>query len=158
MPNIREADLTSTDAVHVAALVEAYLRQTELEKVERGEAVGGERGTLPERYHSEIQNPATAFAGATVLVGEVDGIVRGVVVTRDGPKGREIKRLWVDPAARGARLGSALLAAAVADRAGAVRLSVWEWREGPIGLYERYGFTRVPSWEARERLVCMQLD
>lgn len=56
---------------------------------------------------------------------------------------------------RGRGVGSALLEAAVAATDGDVRLSVWDWRTGVIRLYESRGFAQVPSWDARERLVCM---
>jgi ribosomal protein S18 acetylase RimI-like enzyme len=39
--------------------------------------------------------------------------------------------------------------------ASAVRLSVWEWREGAVRLYGSRGFERVSSWDDRERLLCM---
>ncbi|MGC5413030.1 GNAT family N-acetyltransferase, partial [Streptomyces sp. DT225] len=68
--------------------------------------------------------------------------------------------LWTDPAARGRGVASALLGAALeeARRAGArtVRLSVWRWRTGAVALYERLGFTAVPSWDDRTDLVCME--
>ncbi|WP_143677683.1 GNAT family N-acetyltransferase, partial [Streptomyces scabiei] len=37
-----------------------------------------------------------------------------------------------------------------------VRLSVWNWRTGAVALYERLGFEITESWDARDRLVCME--
>ncbi|WP_181157490.1 N-acetyltransferase [Microbacterium sp. MYb62] len=83
----------------------------------------------------------------------------GVVVLSVSDDVAEIKRLWTEPEVRGRGVGSALLDAALHDAAALgvaqVRLSVWDWRGGPMRLYESRGFERVPSWDDRERLVCM---
>jgi len=69
---------------------------------------------------------------------------------------REIKRVWVDPSARGQRVGSALLDAAMGLDDVPLRLTVWDWRDDAIRLYRKRGFTSVPSWETRPRLLCME--
>lgn len=154
---VREATFPEDGAV-VARLVGDYLRQTEREKAERGLAAGYDPTRLPERYQAEVDDPATAFSGATVLLGLVDGEPAGVVVVSvDGESGvGTVKRLWVDPSARGAGLGRLLLEAVVSRVAGPTRLSVWHWRDDALRAYTRLGFVEVPTWEAREQLVCLE--
>ncbi|MDF2507663.1 MAG: hypothetical protein K0Q52_1522 [Microbacterium sp.] len=158
-PVIRAADLTGPDAIVVGAAVGAYLQQTELEKRQQTGAVPDPAAPLPERYRREVEDPAAAYAGHRVLIAQLADRSVGVVVLsrRDGLA--EIKRLWAAPEARGLGVGSALLDGAVleAEALGAteVRLSVWDWRAGAVRLYESRGFERVPSWDDRERLVCM---
>lgn len=159
-PLIRLADLTGPDAIEVGAAVRAYLQQTELEKSlqEHGSAPDPVP-PLPERYLREVEDPAAAYAAHRVRVALLGARVVGVVVLSVRDEVAEVKRLWAEPAARGRGVGSALLDAALDDAAvlGAVqvRLSVWDWRDGPVRLYESRGFERVPSWDDRERLVCM---
>ncbi|WP_208617672.1 GNAT family N-acetyltransferase [Microbacterium oxydans] len=158
-PVVRVADLTGPDAIEVGSAVRAYLLQTELEKHQQEGAVPDPAAPLPERYRREVEDPSAAYAGYRVLIAQLAERVVGVVVltSRDGIA--EIKRLWAVPAARGRGVGSALLDSAVhaAAESGAteVRLSVWDWRQGALRLYESRGFERVPSWDDRERLVCM---
>ncbi|MGW9112689.1 GNAT family N-acetyltransferase [Microbacterium sp. NPDC055683] len=144
------------DFVAVGALVGAYLRQTEAEKAAHGLAAAG--APLPDRYAREVADPADAFAGMTVLLAEADGAPVGVVVCADGTAGREVKRLWVDPVARGTGAGRGLLDAVLASSARPVRLTVWRWREPAIRLYRRLGFAEVPPWDDRRGLACLQLD
>jgi putative acetyltransferase len=140
----------------LSGLLAAYHMRTEEEK---GVAVA-DVTELPERYLVEISDPAAAFADGVVLMAAgADGPVGCVVVAPiDGSV--EIKRLWVDPVVRGRGVASALVRAALrhAEEAGVdtVRLSVWEWRANAIALYERLGFTVTRSWDARDRLVCME--
>lgn len=152
---IRVADLQAADAAPVAALVNDYLRQTEAEKVGHGIATAS--ADLPEQYRREVADPATAYADCIVLVADVEGSVAGVVVVRPLPSGEaEIKRLWAAPDVRGGGIGSALLDAAVSAADGPVRLSVWDWREPVIRLYESRGFVVTPAWDDRPRLVCLR--
>ncbi|SKA96445.1 Ribosomal protein S18 acetylase RimI [Agreia bicolorata] len=154
---VRRADLAGPDREQVRLLVEAYLRQTELEKAEQqGEAPADD--ALPERYRAEIHDPATAYDNAVVHVAEADGELVGIVVVQRSGATREIKRLWVDPRARGRRVGSALLDAAISLRDLPVRLTVWEWRDDAMQLYRARGFAVMESWDERPRLVCMQLE
>ncbi|HEY8318534.1 MAG TPA: GNAT family N-acetyltransferase [Amnibacterium sp.] len=67
-----------------------------------------------------------------------------------------MKRLWADPARRGLGVGSALLDTVLDRRTGTVRLSVWDWRHDAVRLYKSRGFRRVPSWDPRPRLLCME--
>ena len=157
---VREADLTGPDAIEVGAAVRAYLEQTEREKrqLDQGAALDG-AVALPDRYLPEIDDPAAAYAGHRVLVAQLGDRIVGVVVLAVRDRIAEVKRLWAAPAVRGRGVGSALLDAAVRAASGLgaseVRLSVWDWREGAVRLYESRGFARVPSWDDRARLVCM---
>lgn len=151
---VRVADLSSADAERVAALALAYLTHTEREKAEHlGSDVDD---ALPERYRAEIDDPRRAYSGATCLIAEVDGHAVGLAIVHPIEGARELKRMWVDPSARGLGIGAGLLAAALGTRESATRLTVWDWRDGAIRLYRRFGFSEVASWESRERLVCME--
>lgn len=158
-PLIRAADLSGSDADEVGAAVRAYLQQTEREKLQQGGVLAPDVPTLPEHYLREVEDPAAAYAGHLVLVAELADRIVGVVVLAGNDGFAEVKRLWAVPEVRGRGVGSALLDAAVRAattlRADEVRLSVWEWRERAMRLYESRGFVRVPSWDARERLVCL---
>ena len=143
----------------VAAMLADYHAQTEAEKAEHGLT---EPGPLPERYAAEARDPASAFAGAEVLVAERGAELIGMAVLHRAGSDAEIKRLWVGPAGRRSGAGSALLTdAASRARAGGatgLRLSVWDWRVGALALYGRQGFEPAPSWESRERLVCLRRE
>jgi ribosomal protein S18 acetylase RimI-like enzyme len=158
-PVIRAADLTGPEALEVGPAVCAYLQQTELEKAQQQGAELDPAAPLPERYRREADDPATGYVGHRVLIAELAERVVGVVVLAERDGIAEIKRLWALPEVRGRGVGSALLDGAVREAAalGAteVRLSVWDWRANALGLYESRGFARVPSWDDRERLVCM---
>ncbi len=157
MTTIRAASLPGPDAAAVGRLVAAYLRATEQEKAARGLASDPGDGPLPPRYQAEVDDPAAAFAGATVLLAARGGADVGVVVvTRDAAGDGELKRLWVDPAARGAGVARSLLDHALGLVAGPVRLTVWDWREDAIRAYRRHGFTPAAAWDGRERLVCLE--
>ncbi|MCX4919743.1 GNAT family N-acetyltransferase [Streptomyces sp. NBC_00687] len=141
----------------LAGLLAAYHLATEAEK---GEAVI-DVDELPDRYRAEISDPGTAFAEDAVLLALVgDTAVGCLVMTAPADGWSEVKRLWTDPSVRGRGIASALLGAAFEQAAESgvktVRLSVWNWRTGAIALYERLGFAVVASWDARDRLVCMQ--
>ncbi|MFD4754897.1 MULTISPECIES: GNAT family N-acetyltransferase [unclassified Streptomyces] len=138
-------------------LLTAYHLRTEEEK---GVPVPGP-ADLPAAYLAEIEDPARSFAGATVLLATDDGAPAGCVVVRAPASApAELKRLWTSPAHRGRGVGAALMATAtaLAREAGApaLRLSVWSWREDALRLYERAGFHKVPSWESRPELVCLE--
>ncbi|NUT73354.1 GNAT family N-acetyltransferase [Pseudarthrobacter sp. C4D7] len=153
---VRPADLGGPDAAAVSRLVEAYLVQTEREKAAH---LGGtfKDADLPERYRQEVEHPERAYQGAVVYVAELGESPVGVVVVQQAANAREIKRVWVEPSARGHRLGSALMAAALRQRDLPIRLTVWDWRDDAIRLYGNHGFSPVPSWDERPRLLCMEL-
>jgi putative acetyltransferase len=144
-------------ADRLAELLAAYHLQTEAEKGEPVVDVDG----LPDRYRTEISDPRTAFADDVVLLALSGDTAVGCVVVTAPDGGRSaVKRLWTDPAFRSRGIASGLVGAALAHAAqsgvSTVRLSVWKWRAGAIALYERLGFTVVPSWEERDQLVCME--
>lgn len=62
----------------------------------------------------------------------------------------EVKRMWADPAARGTKLGAAVLATIETDaRACGVselRLETGEYLTAAVGLYRRFGFDRCEPW------------
>lgn len=155
--SIRPADLHGADRGPVSAMLADYHAQTEGEKVAHGVAAPGE---LPERYAAEVRDTAASFAGADVIVADRDGEAIGMAVLHRAGADVEIKRLWVTPAGRRSGAGSALMADASARgrAAGAtgLRLSVWDWRLDALALYARQGFVEVPSWESRQRLVCLR--
>ncbi|GLK18913.1 GNAT family N-acetyltransferase [Herbiconiux flava] len=156
------------DRAAVAAMVLRYHQQTESEK-------GSRAVELPGRYRSEAEDPAAAFAGSTVLLARGRAADRadeaaagetsreaslGMLVLTPAISGwHEVKRLWVQPEARGRGAARHLLVEAThraaADGCG-LRLSVWEWRTTAIALYERLGFGRVASWDPRAGLVCLE--
>ena len=153
--SVREAEWPQ-DSAFVGTAVSTYLRQTEQEK---HDVLGGPEepeGELPERYLPEVRDPATAYADGRVLVAEIDGAPAGVVIALPYAGHTEIKRLWADPAVRGRGVGSALLDAVLAEAEGAVRLSVWEWRDAAIRLYTSRGFRPVDPWDDRDRLLCFE--
>ncbi|MFF2487561.1 GNAT family N-acetyltransferase [Microbacterium sp. NPDC058062] len=154
--HVRDADLAGVDAMVVGRLVKEYLLQTEHEKAQRF-ATGFSGSHLPRRYVEEVEDPARAYENARVALAELAGSSVGVVVVQQSQDGLEVKRLWVDPRARGNRVGSALLDAACGGvNTLPVRLTVWDWREEAIGLYLSRGFVAVPTWDERPRLVCME--
>jgi len=154
-PLVRVARLDGTDAESVRDLVEAYLVQTESEKaLHLGEP--HHTDALPARYRTEVDDVARAYENATVYLAELGDAATGVAIVQPLAGAREIKRVWVAPAARGRGVASALLEAALGRRDVPTRLSVWDWRDDAIRLYRRHGFADVPSWEQRERLLCME--
>lgn len=155
VPVIREASFP-TDNDRVAPLLGDYLRQTEAEKAERG--LVRRSAELPDRYLRELTAPEDSLRGARILLARADEEDCGIVVISPTDDGRssEIKRFWTTPAARGRGVGSALLAEALAHATHPVRLSVWDWRDAAIRLYRNHGFSEVPSWDDRTRLLCLE--
>ncbi len=141
------------DTADLARLLSQYLTVTEQEKAARGLA---EPGPLPQRYQDEIDHPERLLADALLARNESDNRPLGVVVLKTDATQVEVKRLWVDPQARGTGTGRALMQAAQ-QRAGdrPVTLTVWDWRAAPIALYQSLGFTRTVATDGRERLLSM---
>lgn len=80
-----------------------------------------------------------------------DGTAVGCgAVVKAGEGTAEIKRMWVDPRARGLGLGSGILAAPKAaardDGITALRLETAIHQPEAIGLYRRAGFVEIPPF------------
>lgn len=94
---------------------------------------------------------------AEVLIGEVDGVPSGFALffatfsTFEGKPGIWLEDLFVEPHARGAGLGRALLArlaALVVERGGArLEWAVLDWNELGKGFYRSIGAGPVDGWE-----------
>lgn len=107
---------------------------------------------------SELEAP-----GVDVFVARVDGVALGMaaLVPYDGYG--ELKRLYVDDAARGQGLAGELLAA-VEDRAREQGLPVLRLETGPlsvaaIALYGKHGYSRIPNfgpYEGDPHSYCME--
>ena len=93
---------------------------------------------------------------AEVLIGEIDGSPRGFALffhnfsTFEGKPGIYLEDLFVEPEARGAGLGKALLArlAQLAMARGCARLewSVLDWNEPSIAFYKSLGAQAMDEW------------
>jgi ribosomal protein S18 acetylase RimI-like enzyme len=154
---VRRLDQDSPGSLGLPALLAAYHLQTEAEK---GAPVA-DVDALPARYRAEVVDPRSAFADDVVLVARCGDLSAGCVVVTAPVAGRsEIKRLWTAPELRGHGIASALIDTALTQAAeggvSTVALSVWRWRAGAIGLYEKLGFAVVDSWDERDDLVCME--
>lgn len=104
--------------------------------------------------HRNLFGPRPA---AEVLIGEVDGAPAGFALyfqtfsTFEGKPGIWLEDLFVEPDARGAGLGRALLsrlAALVIERGGArLEWNVLDWNELGKGFYRSIGAGHVDGWE-----------
>jgi GNAT superfamily N-acetyltransferase len=104
--------------------------------------------------HRHLFGPRPA---AEVLIGEVDGAPSGFALffqtfsTFEGKPGIWLEDLFVEPDARGAGLGRALLgrlAALVLERGGArLEWNVLDWNELGKGFYRGIGAAHVDGWE-----------
>ena len=88
-----------------------------------------------------------------LFVAFADGVASACGAYRlvDGELGvAEVKRMWVDRAQRGTKLGAAVLrtieSAARADGFRELRLETGEHLTAAIGLYRRFGFEACPGW------------
>lgn len=139
------------------ALLTAYHLATETEKG----TVSTVPADLPPARRAEAEDPVAAFATDTVLLATAGdaGEPAGCLVLKAGPV-PEVKRVWVEPSARGRGLAAALMGEALrraaAAGAPAVRLTVWEWRVGPLALYRKLGFEPAAPWEDRPGLVFLE--
>ena len=117
-------------------------------------------GFSPEEYEPQLRAAASRAETATVLAAELDGRLVGAVTvaTRGGewaeqavPGEAVVRMLVVDPAARGAGVGEALvrgcMEAARTDGCTVVRLSTQVEMTTAHRIYERLGFVRTPSFD-----------
>ncbi len=107
-----------------------------------------ELATLPGKYSPPL---------GAILLAELEGVPHGVVALRPLQNGiAEMKRLFVQPQARGHRLGRLLVEAVVAEarRAGygAIRLDSLPHMKGAIALYRSLGFRDIEAYFANS--VC----
>jgi putative acetyltransferase len=152
---LRRASFPEDSGV-VSSLLEDYLRQTEAEKAEHG--LVPPNASLPERYRREVASPADSLSGRRVIIARAAGVDCGIVVVGSSASGvSEIHRFWTTPAARGRGVGSTLLREALRGTDRPVRLSVWQWREPAIRLYEKLGFIPAAPWDDRPALLCLEL-
>ena len=118
----------------------------------------------PEPGANHFTLTAEQVAGGGLYVAHRDGRPVACGAFRmTAPDVAELKRMFVDPAVRGSRLGAALLDTleAAAAAAGATRLvlETGTRQHAALALYERVGFTRVPPWgeylDSVDTSVCM---
>ena len=106
------------------------------------------------RYGDGGLSPATAedfLHPGVLLVADLDGVPVGCGGIRPyGAGAGEVKRMYVDPAARGKGVARTLLGALVAHarEVGMQRLALETGTEQPeaVGLYESEGWTRIPAF------------
>lgn len=112
-------------------------------------AVNPEGGTnFTHLGHHEVEPGSGGF-----FVARVDGVARGCGGYRaiTGAAGAaEVKRMWVDPAARGTGIGAgvlrAIIDAAVADGYSELRLETGLHLQAAVALYRRFGFEECAPW------------
>jgi len=114
-----------------------------------------ELATLPGKYSPPL---------GAILLAELNGVPRGVVALRPLDEGiAEMKRLFVEPQARGHRLGRLLVEAVLeqARQAGysAIRLDSLPHMQSAIALYRSLGFRDIEAYyENPVRLVYLELN
>lgn len=126
------------DFIRALAEYEKLLHEVRFDEAALAERLFGER-----RY-------------AEVLIGEVDGRPEGFALffhnfsTFEGKPGVYLEDLFVNPAARGAELGKALLArlAQIAVERDCPRLEWWvlDWNEPAINFYKSLGASPMDEW------------
>lgn len=109
--------------------------------------------TNPDALAEQLFGPHPA---AEVVIGEIDGVPRGFALffhnfsTWRGKRGLYLEDLYVEPAARGAGLGKALLVhlARLAVARDCARFEWWvlDWNEPAIKFYEGLGARPMSEW------------
>ena len=131
----------AADLADAARLFRAYAQSLPIDLAYQG--FEAELAALPGKYA-----PPT---GALLLARGADGGAIGCVAMRPlEDRVCEMKRLWVQPSARGLGLGGALIAAIVeaarqADYA-EMRLDTLPTMQAALAMYERAGFSRIASY------------
>lgn len=102
--------------------------------------------------------------GVTVFVARVDGVALGMAALVVADSGAELKRMFVDDAARGQGLAGQLLDALEAHARDAgvtvIRLETGNRSDAAIALYEKRGYVRIPrfgEYVDSASSICMQL-
>ncbi|MGG6897066.1 GNAT family N-acetyltransferase [Rhizobium sp. BR 315] len=89
--------------------------------------------------------------GVTFWVARIEGDIIGCCALVEAGDGTaEIKRMFVDPAARGRSVARKLMetieAAAFEKRLAAIRLETGIYQPEAIGLYKRFGYVEIPAF------------
>ena len=102
--------------------------------------------------------------GVTVFVARVDGVALGMAALVVSPSGAEVKRMYVDEAARGRGLAGLLLAAleehARAAGVTSIRLETGNRSDAALALYAKHGFVQIPrfgEYVDSASSICMEL-
>ena len=106
-----------------------------------------------QHLEEELQDLTVKYAPpqGKLLAAVENGTVLGCVAyTRHGPERCEMKRLYVDPASRGRRMGTllveAIFAQAKADGYSEMVLDTLETLHSAVALDHREGFTEIPAY------------
>lgn len=91
--------------------------------------------------------------GVTFLGCEVDGALVGVMGLQNVRDVDLIRHAYVRPAAQGAGVGAALIAALLQKSTRPMLVGTWAAAHWAIRFYERNGFVRVPPARAEQLLV-----
>lgn len=108
---------------------------------------------------TELEGP-----GARFFVARRDGSALGcAALVADGAGAAEIKRMFVDPAARGLGIGARLMEcleqAARGAGIGVIRLETGTRQPEAIGLYRRFGYAERPPFGAyRPDPLCLFME
>ena len=113
-------------------------------------------GTEPGSYFFSLEPAEVAEGRGTFLVARLDGEAVGCAALRVLEGGEwaertaEVKRMYVDPAGRRRRVGSALLALLI-DEARRLGVRRWCWRRetgrsAAVAMYRRTGFEPCACW------------
>lgn len=120
-----------------------------------------------QHYDEEIRNLRRKYGlpKGRLYLAEVDGALAGCIALRSLEKNIcEMKRLYVRPAYRAAGVGRTLVDRILADARQIgyrhVRLDTFPFMESALGLYERYGFHAIPSYNDNPApsAIFLQLD
>lgn len=104
----------------------------------------------PESNHildlASLEKPDVTF-----WVARLEGMIVGCCALADAGDGTaEIKRMFVDPAARGRSVARKLMetleAAALGRNLAAIRLETGIYQPEAIGLYRKFGFAEIPAF------------
>lgn len=155
---VTQLDCSPDTAIAVVRdLVAAYLDWAGAEQVAQGRFTAAELPTLLARVQDNVRAelPAMLGPGGRLLVA-LDGqrpVGLGGLKPVDERCG-EIKRMFVDPLARGRGIGAALLkgliAAGAAEGYAMLRLETADFMAAAHALYRRCGFVEVPIFDGGE--------
>jgi len=108
--------------------------------------------SFPGNHFLVLDEADVAPSTGAFLLARLDGepVGCGAIRLFDDGRSAEVKRMWVRPAARGASIGTAVLAElerrAIALGATRLALETADHLEAAVAIYVRAGFTRCPCW------------